>query len=84
MEAELRQLELAEKRRLLVSVEKVGQDLSAIVMEIKQTFLAVTPRLAAELSGGEKDLVVAQDKIERALHEALIRLSKFDPDLVGR
>lgn len=77
MEAEIRQLDLAEKRGVLISIEKVGKDLAGLVLEIKTRLLAVPPRLAGEVIG-EKEIVVIQDKIERALHEALIQLSQFN------
>jgi len=83
MDADLKELDLAEKRGRMISIAKVGNDLAALVLEIKQRILQVPPRLAAEVIG-EKEVTVVQDKIERALKEALIQLSKFDLDLVGR
>jgi phage terminase Nu1 subunit (DNA packaging protein) len=82
MEAELRQLDLAEKRGVLISIEKVGKDLASLVLEVKTRLLTVPPRLAAEVVG-EKELVVVQDKIERSLHEALIQLSQFTVENIG-
>jgi len=82
MEADLRELELAEKRGVFVSIEKVGKDLSSLVLEVKTRLLSVPPRLAAEVIG-EKEIVVVQDKIERALNEALLQLSKFTAEHIG-
>jgi phage terminase Nu1 subunit (DNA packaging protein) len=82
MEAELRQLDLAEKRGLLISIEKVGKDLASLVLDVKTRLLAISPRLAGEVIG-EKEVVVVQDKIERALHEALIQLSQFTVENIG-
>jgi len=80
IEAELKQIELATERGQLVTIDKVQQDLASIVLAIKQRILQVPPRLAAEVIG-EKDLVTIQDKIDRSLKDALVQLSKFDPDL---
>ena len=79
IESELKQIELAEKREQLVSIEKVQKDLEAIVVEIRTRILALPPRLAAEVLG-ETDLAVSQVKIERSLKGALTALSQFDPD----
>jgi hypothetical protein len=79
IEAELKQIELAEKREQVVSIEKVQKDLEAIVVEIRTRILALPPRLAAEVLG-ETDLAVSQVKIDRSLKAALECLSQFDPD----
>jgi hypothetical protein len=79
IESELKQIELAEKREQLVSIEKVTKDLQAIVVEIRTRILALPPRLAAEVLG-ETDLAVSQVKIDRSLKGALEALSEFDPD----
>jgi phage terminase Nu1 subunit (DNA packaging protein) len=79
IEAELKQIELAEKREQLVSIEKAAKDIEAIVIEIRTRILALPPRLAAEVLG-ETDLAVSRVKIDRSLKGALECLSKFDPD----
>ena len=79
IEAELKQIELAEKREQLISIEKATKDIEAIVVEIRTRILALPPRLAAEVLG-ETDLAVSQVKIERSLKSALAALSQFDPD----
>jgi hypothetical protein len=79
IEAELKEIELAEKREQLISIEKVQKDIEAIVVEIRTRILALPPRLAAEVLG-EPDLAVSQVKIERSLKNALACLSQFDPD----
>jgi phage terminase Nu1 subunit (DNA packaging protein) len=81
IEAELKQIELAEKREQLVSIEKATKDIQAIVVEIRTRILALPPRLAAEVLG-ETDLAVSQVKIDRSLKGALDVLSQFDPDVV--
>lgn len=80
IETELKQIDLAKERGQLVTIEKVESDLATIVLEIKQRILQVAPRLAAEVIG-EKDLILITDKIDRSLKDALVQLSKFDPDL---
>lgn len=79
IESELKQIELAEKREQLISIEKVEKDFAALVQEIKTRILALPPRLAAEILG-ERDLAVAQQKIDRSLKGALESLSQYDPD----
>jgi hypothetical protein len=83
IESELKQIELAKERRQLVTIDKVTKDLASMVLEIKQRILQIPPRLAAEVIG-EKDLVTITDKIDRSLKDALVQLSKYDPDLAPR
>jgi phage terminase Nu1 subunit (DNA packaging protein) len=78
IDAELKEMELAEKREQLVPIEKVQKDLEAIVIEIRTRILALPPRVAAEVVG-ETELAVSQVKIERLLKGALSVLSQFDP-----
>jgi len=79
IESELKQIELAEKREQLISIDRVEKDLAKIVTEVRTRILALPPRLAAEVLG-ETDLAVSQVKIERSLKNALACLSQFDPD----
>jgi len=79
IEAEMKSIELAEKREQLISIERVEKDLAKIVTEVRTRILAIAPRLAAEVLG-ETDLAVSQVKIERSLKGALDVLSQFDPD----
>jgi len=79
IEAELKEIELAEKREQLISIERVEKDLAKIVTEVRTRILALPPRLAAAVLG-ETDLAVSQVKIERSLKGALSCLSQFDPD----
>lgn len=83
IEAELKQIELAEKREQLISIEKATKDVQAIVVEIRTRILALPPRLAATVLG-ETDLAVSQVKIDRTLKDALECLSQFDPDDADR
>jgi hypothetical protein len=79
IEVEMKQIELAEKRERLVTVEKVQKDIAAIIFEIRTRFLALPPRLAAEVLG-ETDLAIMQVRLDRSLKGALEALSQFDPD----
>jgi phage terminase Nu1 subunit (DNA packaging protein) len=79
IEAELKQIELAEKREQLISVDRVEKDFAMLALEIKARILSLPPRLAAEVLG-ERDLAVAQQKIDRSLKGALESLSQYDPD----
>jgi hypothetical protein len=83
IEAELKQIELAEKREQLISIEKVKKDIEAIVVQVRTRILALPPRLAAEVVG-ETDLAISQVKIDRSLKNALECLSQFDPDADAR
>ena len=83
LEVQIKEMDYAKERGQLVTIDKVQQDLASIVLEIKQRILQVPPRLAAEVIG-EKDLVTIQDKIDRSLKDALVQLSKFDPDLANQ
>ena len=55
IESELKQIELAKVRVQLITVDRVNRDFASIALEIKQRFLQIPPRLAAELVG-ERDL----------------------------
>jgi hypothetical protein len=79
IEVEMKQMELAEKREGLISVDKAHHDLHAIVREIRRRFAELPKVLAAEVVG-ETDLAVSQVKIDRSLKGALEELSEFDPD----
>jgi phage terminase Nu1 subunit (DNA packaging protein) len=80
IETELAQIELAERREQLISIDRVQKDLEAIVTEVRTRILALPPRLAAAVLG-ETDLAVSQVKIERSLKNALECLSQFDPEV---
>jgi hypothetical protein len=79
VEAEMKSIELAEKRERLISVEKSQKDLHAIVREIRKRILALSPKIAIAVVG-EKDLAVSQVLIDRTLKSALAELSQYDPD----
>jgi hypothetical protein len=79
VEAEMKSISLAEKREQLISVEKVQQDLHAIIREIRRRFAELPKKLAAEVVG-ETDLAVSQVLIDRTLKGTLAELSEFNPD----
>lgn len=76
-DADLREMELAKERGLLVSIADVEKEVTDLVLTSKARIMAVAPRLAAELVG-ETSRVMVHAKIEKALKEALLMLSKRD------
>jgi phage terminase Nu1 subunit (DNA packaging protein) len=76
-EAELKEMELAKQRGLLVAIADVERDWSEIVLSVKARIMAIPPRLAPEILG-ETSRVMAQAKIEKYCKEALAQLAKAD------
>jgi len=72
--ADLQEIELATKRRDLVSVIDVEKQMTDLVITTKALILSVPARLAADLVG-EQSRVMAQAKVEKALKEALSHLA---------
>jgi len=72
---ELREIELAEKRGMLVSILDVEKTLSDLVLTTKARIMAIAPRLAAELVG-ESSRNMIQAKIEKEIRAALAHLEK--------
>jgi len=72
--ADLQEIELATKRRELVSVVDVEKQMTDLVITTKARILSVPARLAADLVG-EQSRVMAQAKVEKALKEALSHLA---------
>ena len=72
--ADLRELELATKRREFIAVTDVEKQMTDLVITTKARILAVPARVAGELVG-ESSRVMAQAKVERALKEALSHLA---------
>ena len=72
--ADLQEIELAAKRRELVSVGDVEKQMTDLVITTKARILSVPARLAADLVG-EQSRVMAQAKLEKALKEALSHLA---------
>jgi phage terminase Nu1 subunit (DNA packaging protein) len=74
-DADLREMELAKERGLVVSIDDVEQEMTDLILTTKARIMAVAPRLAADLVGEDSRLIV-HGKIEKALKEALLQLSK--------
>lgn len=74
-DADLREIELARERSGFVSTEDVERAMTELCLISTARILAVAPRLALELIG-EKSRTMVQAKIERALREAMLILSK--------
>lgn len=74
-DADLRELELARERGLLVSIQDVERDMADLILTTKARVLAVAPRVAPELLG-LSSRVMAHAIVEKGLKEALLSLSK--------
>ena len=70
LDRELREIELAEKRKQLVAIPDVEKAMSDLVLMTKARIMAVAPRLAADLVG-ESSRVMIQAKIEKEIRTAL-------------
>src|SRR6202035_4556143 len=74
-DADLREMELAKERSQLVAIQDVEKEMVDLILTTKARVMAVAPRLAPEVVG-EMSRVMAQAKIEKALKDALLHLSK--------
>lgn len=74
-DADLREIELAEKRGQLVAVPDIEAGLTDLVLTTKARVMAIGPRLAADLVM-EPSRVMIQAKIEKAHKEALAYLAR--------
>ena len=73
--ADLNELDLASKRRELVSIADVEKQMTDLVITTKARILAVPARVAPDLLG-EQSRVMLQAKIEKSLKEALSHLAE--------
>jgi phage terminase Nu1 subunit (DNA packaging protein) len=73
-DAELKEIELAEKRGTLVRVEQVKKVFVDLVHMTKARVMATPPRIAPEVLG-ESSRVMVQAIVEKALKEALNHLA---------
>ena len=73
--ADLKELELAEKRGELVAIGDVERVLADLVLTTKAQIMAIPPRLAPDLVG-ESSRVMVQARLEKACKEALGYLAK--------
>ena len=73
LDRELREIELAEKRKQLVAIPDVEKAMSDLVLMTKARMMAVAPRRAADLVG-ESSRVMIQAKVEKEIRTALSHL----------
>jgi hypothetical protein len=76
-DADLREIELAKERGLLVALPDIEQVLTDLVITTKARIMAIGPRLAPDLIGETSRLMI-QAKIEKACREALAYLAKAE------
>lgn len=74
-DADLREIELARERGLLVALPDVEQHLTDLVLTTKARIMAIPPRLAPELVG-ETSRLILQAKLEKSCKEALSYLAR--------
>jgi phage terminase Nu1 subunit (DNA packaging protein) len=74
-QADLSEIELSKERGQLVAIQDVEKAMTDLVLTTKARIMAVAPRLAPDLLG-ETSRVMVHAKIEQALKEALLNLSK--------
>src|ERR1700687_2068815 len=74
-DADLREMELAKERGLLVALPDIEATLTDLVLTTKARIMATPPRLAPELVG-ERSRVMIQAKLEKACNESLAYLAK--------
>jgi phage terminase Nu1 subunit (DNA packaging protein) len=74
-QADLSEIELSKERGQLVAIQDVEKAMTDLVLTTKARVMAVAPRLAPDLLG-ETSRVMVHAKIEKALKEALLNLSK--------
>ena len=79
-DADLREIELAEKRGKLVAIQDVEKEMTDLILTTKARVLAVAPRVAPDLIG-LTSRVMAHAIVEKALKEALLALSKREDRL---
>ena len=82
-DADLKEMELAKERGQVVAIQDVEKEMTDMVLTFKARIMAVAPRLAPEILG-ETSRVMAHAKIEKALKEALLVLSKWEDKKRGK
>jgi phage terminase Nu1 subunit (DNA packaging protein) len=78
-DADLREMELARERGLVVALPDIEARLTDLVLTTKARIMAIPPRLAPDLVG-ETSRIMIQAKLEKACKEALAYLAKAIPD----
>jgi phage terminase Nu1 subunit (DNA packaging protein) len=74
-DADLREIELAKERGVLVALPDIEATLTDLVLTTKARIMAIPPRLAPELVG-ETSRVMIQAKLEKACKESLAYLAR--------
>jgi len=74
-DADLREMELARERGLVVALPDIEKHLTDLVLTTKARIMAIAPRLAPELVG-ETSRVMIQAKLEKACKESLAYLAR--------
>jgi len=74
-DADLKEIELAKERGLLVALPDIESTLTDLVLTTKARIMAIAPRLAPELVG-ETSRVMIQAKLEKACKESLAYLAR--------
>jgi hypothetical protein len=74
-DADLREMELAKERGLVVALPDLEATLTDLVLTTKARIMAIPPRLAPELVG-EMSRIMIQAKLEKACKESLAYLAK--------
>jgi phage terminase Nu1 subunit (DNA packaging protein) len=74
-DADLREMELAKERGLLLALPDVEATLTHLVLTTKARIMAIPPRLAPELIG-ETSRIMIQAKLEKACKESLTYLAR--------
>jgi phage terminase Nu1 subunit (DNA packaging protein) len=76
-DADLREMELARERSLVISIADYERTLADIILTTKARVMAIPPRVAPEVVG-QTSRVMAQALIEKACKEALTYLAKAE------
>src|SRR6267378_294241 len=76
-DADLREMELAKERSLVISIADYERTLADLILTTKARIMAIPPRLAPDLVG-ETSRVMIQAKLEKACKESLSYLARMD------
>lgn len=76
-QADLSEIELSKQRSQLVATQDVEMAMNDLVVTTRARVMAIAPRLAPELLG-QTSRVMVHAKIEKALKDVLLSLSKYD------
>lgn len=76
-DADLREMELARERSLVISIADYERTLADLILTTKARVMAIPPRVAPEIVG-QTSRVMAQALIEKACKEALAYLAKAE------